>query len=222
MASAIIWDLDGIIVHSGPYHYEAYRRLFAEKGIALAEEQFRAEFLGLRNDAILCAVLGELPAAEAERLASRKEEAFRDLVRNNVRALPGAVALLRRARGAGLRQAIVSSTPRENIELILASLGVRGLLDAIVGEEDAARGKPDPEGFLVAAARLGAAPAECVVIEDAPEGIAAGKAAGARVIGVATTRPPGRLAQADLVVESLEDERVWGFVVGGVTDPRHV
>jgi HAD superfamily hydrolase (TIGR01509 family) len=214
MAAAVLWDLDGVIVHSGPYHYEAYRRLFAELGVPLAEDRFRGELLGLRNDAILRAVLGELPLGEAARLAVRKEETFRELVRGEVEALPGALDLMRRAHGAGLRQAVVSSTPRENIEMILGALGVRELLDEIVGEEDATRGKPDPEGFVVAASRLGVPAGGCVVIEDAPEGIAAGKAAGARVIGVATTRPPERLAEADLVVRSLEDARVWGFVAG--------
>ncbi len=221
MTRAILWDLDGVIVHSVPYHYEAYRRLFDEMGVALTEERFRSELLGLRNDAILHAVLGDVSDADIERLAARKEATFRQLVRGNVTALPGAVALLRRPREAGLRQAIVSSTPRENIELILASLGVRDALNAIVGEEDASRGKPDPEGFLVAASRLGVPPAECVVIEDAPEGITAGKAAGARVIGVATTRPPERLSQADLVVASLEDGRVWQFVAGSFADTRN-
>jgi beta-phosphoglucomutase-like phosphatase (HAD superfamily) len=117
-------------------------------------------------------------------------------------------------REAGLKQCIVSSTPRANIELVLDSLGVKALLDAIVGEEDVSRGKPDPQGFLLGAERLGVPPPECVVFEDAPEGIAAGKAAGMRCIGVATTRPPERLGEADLVVPSLEDARVATYVFG--------
>jgi sugar-phosphatase len=87
----------------------------------------------------------------------------------------------------------------------------------IVGEEDASRGKPDPEGFLLAAERLGVRREECMAIEDALEGIAAGKAAGMRCIGVTTTRPAERLSQADLVVESLEDERVWEVVGANLT-----
>jgi sugar-phosphatase len=92
---------------------------------------------------------------------------------------------------------------------MLQSLKLWELFDSIVGEEDAERGKPDPQAFLLAAEKLGVQPAECVVIEDAPEGIAAGKAGGMRCIGVTTTRPAERLQEADLVVESLEDERVW-------------
>lgn len=146
---------------------------------------------------------------EVKDLAEQKEEAFRRRVRGNVKALAGADRLVRRAKEAGLKQAIVSSTPCANIEVMLKSLGLWELFEEIVGEEDATRGKPDPEGFLIAAERLEVPAEQCVVIEDAPEGIAAGKAAGMSCIGVATTRPPERLSQADLVVETLEDVRVW-------------
>jgi beta-phosphoglucomutase-like phosphatase (HAD superfamily) len=109
----------------------------------------------------------------------------------------------------------VSSTPRANIELILGSLGLAEAFDAIVAAEDVRQGKPHPECFLTAAQRLGVAPADCVVLEDAPEGIQGGKASGMRCIGVATTRPPERLSEADLVVERLDDARVEAFVFGG-------
>jgi beta-phosphoglucomutase-like phosphatase (HAD superfamily) len=114
-----------------------------------------------------------------------------------------------------MKQAIVSSTPRENIDLIVDTLGIGEYLDAIVGEEDSERGKPDPQPFTTGADRLGVAYELCAVIEDAPEGIEAGRRAGMRTVGVTTTRPAQRLAEtgAELVVESLEDGRVWEFVV---------
>ena len=90
--------------------------------------------------------------------------------------------------------------------------GCRASFDAIVSGGDVSEGKPDPEGFLLAASRLGVHPEECVVIEDAPEGIEGGKAAGMRCIGVTTTRAAEKLGQADLVVDSLDDERVWRFL----------
>lgn len=213
-AQAVLWDLDGVLVDSAPYHYRAFRQLLAERGRELGEDEF-LRLLGLRNDAILRALLGELPWGEARALAARKEELFRQRIAGRVRALPGAEALVRRLTEAGMRQAIVSSTPRANIELILSSLGLRNAFDAIVGEEDAAKGKPDPEGFLVASRRLGVAPEACVVLEDAPEGVAAAKAAGMRAVAVATTRPRERLAQADLVVARLDDREVEAFLLDG-------
>jgi HAD superfamily hydrolase (TIGR01509 family) len=212
---ALLWDLDGVIVDSGHFHYMAYREVLAPLGVDLTEERYTTGLFGKRNDDILRDVLGEgVPDDQITRVAALKEEAFRRLVRGNVTPLPGAVALLSRARETGLRQCIVSSTPRANIELVLESLAVRQMLDAIVGEEDVSRGKPDPEGFLTGAERLAVSPSASIVLEDAPDGIAAGKSAGMRCIGVATTRPPERLAQADLVVPSLEDEGVLRYLFG--------
>ena len=211
---AVLWDLDGVLVDSTRFHYEAYRRLLGECGREISFDEF-CNLIGLRNEAILRRLLGELPPAEVERLARRKEELFRGLIAGKVEALPGAAELARRLHEARVPMAIVSSTPRANIELILGSLGLAEAFAVVVGAEDARRGKPHPEGFLAAAERLGVAPADCVVLEDAPEGIEGAKAAGMRCIGVASTRPPERLSEADLVVDRLDDPRVEAFVLGG-------
>lgn len=212
---AIIWDLDGVVVNSMEFHYAAFREVLAERDRELSREEYFDTLIGLRNDDILRRLLGELSLEEIERLNAAKEESFRRRIADKAKALPGAAELVRRARQAQLRQAVVSSTARENIGLILDSLKLTGAFDAVVGQEDATRGKPDPQGFQIAAERLGVARAECIVIEDAPEGIAAGKAAGMRCIGVTTTRAPERLSQADLVVGTLEDKRVWEMLSAG-------
>jgi beta-phosphoglucomutase family hydrolase len=210
----VLWDLDGVLVDSTRFHYEAYRKLLAECGREIGFDEFR-NLIGLRNEAILRRLLGELPPAEVERLARRKEELFRELIAGKVEALPGAAGLVRRLHEGGVPLAIVSSTPRANIELILGSLGLAEAFAVVVGAEDARRGKPHPEGFLAASERLGVAPGDCVVLEDAPEGIEGAKAAGMRCIGVATTRPPERLSEADLVVERLDDSRVEALLLAG-------
>ena len=209
---AILWDLDGVLVNSMDFHYQAFREVLTGRGRELSREEYLETIIGLRNDAIFKRLLPGTPYGVVVKLAQQKEEAFRRLIAGRVQPLPGSAELVRRAKDAGLLQAIVSSTPRENIALILRSLALENFFDAIVGEEDATRGKPDPEGFLVAARLLGIAPVDCVVIEDAPEGIAAGMAAGMRCIGVTTTRSAEKLSQADLVVGSLEDERVWEMI----------
>lgn len=211
---ALLWDLDGVIVDSGEYHFRAYVWLLAQHGKVLTRERFFSTMFGRRNWDILRDVFGDIPEGQVHALAEQKEHKFRELVRGNIAALPGATDLLERAHEAGIKQSIVSSTPRANVELIIDTLGVREYLDTIVGEEDSERGKPDPQPFTTAADRLGVPYGHCVVIEDAPEGIAAGKAAGMRTIGVTTTRPADRLAEADLVVASLDDGRVWKFVAG--------
>jgi len=210
---AILWDLDGVLVDSAPFHFQAWRELLASLGKEFSEADFRRTF-GLRNDAILRDLLGDLPPAEVGRLGARKEALFRRAALGNIVPLPGALALLRILRERGFKLALVSSTPHGNIDLILGSLGVEAAFDVIVGEEDVTRGKPDPEGFLLASKRLGVPPGECVVIEDAPAGLEAAKRGGMRCVGVYRDRPRESLAQADLVVEGMEDPAVAAFFNG--------
>ena len=208
--------MDGVLVNSMDFHYQAYRVVLSRYGRDLSREEYLGSLIGLRNYVILRRLLGDLPQEEIERLMTAKEAAFRRRVAGNVEPLPGAAELVRRAHEAGLKQAVVSSTPCENIELVVNSLGLRSTFDTLVGEEDAQHGKPDPEGFLVAAKRLSVPPQDWLVLEDAPEGIAGGKAAGMRCIGVTTTRPAEKLeaAGADLVIPTLEDERVSQLIAG--------
>ena len=210
--AAVLWDLDGVLVDSSREHFAAFRALMEEQGRSLSEEEF-APLFGLQNDDILRRLLGEdLSREELDELAERKEALFRERIRDNVRPLPGASELARRLHEAGGRQAIVSSTPRANIDLILDALGLAAVFSVRIAAEDAERGKPDPQGFLLAAERLGVAPERCVVLEDAPEGIEAGKAAGMAVAGVATTRRREQLGGADLVVERLDDPELVEFL----------
>jgi beta-phosphoglucomutase family hydrolase len=209
---AVLWDLDGVLVDTAPVHFLAWRELMAALGRELSEDEFRRGF-GLRNDAILRSLLGELPEERVDELSRRKEAMFRDQIRGNVAPIGGAVPLLARLREAGKRTAIVSSTPRENIDVLLHSLGLKVAFDAIVAAEDVTRGKPDPEGYLLAAKSLGVEPQGCVVIEDAPGGVEAAKRAGMKCIGLAAARAPESLARADLVVTSLEDGAVY-FLLG--------
>lgn len=204
MIEAILWDMDGVLVDTGDLHFQAWRRLLGELGQSLTEEEFRATF-GLRNDLTLRDLLGDVPAEEIERLSQRKEAFFREDAAGRVRPLPGAVELVRRARKAGRRMALVTSTPRANIDLVLQSAGLAGAFDAIVAAEDVSQGKPDPEGFLLAARMLSVAPERCLVVEDAPGGIEAARRAGMRSLAVATTHDRQELAAADSVVDSLDE-----------------
>ncbi|MCS7275863.1 MAG: HAD family phosphatase [Dehalococcoidia bacterium] len=210
---ALLWDLDGVLVDSAAFHYQAFREVLAQMGHDLDEETFRRSLLGLRNDAILRRLLGDLPPEQVQDLAHRKEEAFRRLIEGRVQPLPGAREMVLAARERGMLQGIVSSTPRQNVLLVLRTLGLEDAFTAVVAEGDVSRGKPDPEGFLLAARRLQVPPEACTVIEDAPEGVQAAKAAGMRCLAVATTRPPHMLSQADLVVESLADPAARRFLL---------
>jgi len=213
MDKAALFDLDGVIVDSGPYHFQAWRSLFQEVGYEFTEDQFRDVF-GLRNETILRRRLGPLAEEEVRRLAARKEELYRASIAGRISSIPGASELVRRLQREGLGLGVVTSTPRANLELVLDSLGLADAFPITVTGEEVTRGKPDPEGYLLAAQRLGVAPQWCLVLEDAPDGLKAARRAGMRCVGVATSRPPELLAEADLVVSRLDDERLLEFLRG--------
>lgn len=195
----MIFDMDGVMVNTAQQHFAAWRRVFAEMGRDLSEEEFRATF-GMRNPEILHHVLGEgIPEVQIERLGRKKEEYYRALVRGKVEAAPGLIPLLRALRDNGFKIAVGTSAPRQNVELILDVLGIKDQVDVVVTEEDVDRGKPDPETFLLAAQRCNVKPERCVVFEDAAAGIQAARAAGMKCIGVGEKE----IAQADLMVDSL-------------------
>ena len=202
-ARAVLWDMDGTLVDSAEYHRLSWQEPLRREGHVLTRERFLSTF-GRRNDAVLRDLLGEgLADADVARIAAAKEEGYRDLVRRGgIAPLPGVTGWLTRLRAGGWRQAVASSAPRLNIATVLESLALADAFDAVAGEEDVTRGKPDPQIFLVAAGKLGVPPARCVVVEDAPAGLEAARRAGMRRIGVGTAH--GALA-ADLVVASLAD-----------------
>jgi HAD superfamily hydrolase (TIGR01509 family) len=199
---AVLWDLDGTLVDSEQYHWLAWRDTMAAEGVPLTHQQFLETF-GLRNDAIVPQWISGATADRIERIANAKEQLYRRLVREGGLApLPGAAEWTQRLAHDGWRQAIASSAPRENIDAVLAVIGLASVFQAVVSAEDVTLGKPDPQVFLTAAARLGSPPARSIVVEDAPAGVEAARRAGMPSIGVSRN---GRPLPADLAVASLAD-----------------
>jgi HAD superfamily hydrolase (TIGR01509 family) len=202
MTKSVLWDLDGTLIDSEQYHWLAWRDTMAAHGIALTHEQFLKTF-GLRNDAIVPQWIPGASPQRIDEIAHEKEELYRRLVREGgLDPLPGARHWTERLAREGWRQAIASSAPRENIDAVLAVIGLASFLQAVVSAEDVTLGKPDPQVFLTAAARLGSAPAHSIVVEDAPAGIEAARRAGMPSIGV---RGKGSPLAADLAISSLAD-----------------
>lgn len=199
---AVLWDLDGTLVDSADYHWRSWRDTMAAEGLPLTYRQFLDGF-GQKNDRILRVWLGaDAGADRMRRLADAKEREYRRLARDGgLSPLPGAAEWVARLRDGGWRQAIASSAPRANVEVMLAALRLPQAFDAIVAAEDVAAGKPDPQVFLTAAARLSIPAERCVVVEDAAAGIEAARRAGMRSIGVSGSAA----LEADLVVRSLAD-----------------
>jgi len=199
---AVLWDMDGTLIDSEEFHWISWRDTMANQGIAITREQFLASF-GLRNDSVLPRWLGASATPERiEKIANAKEEIYRHLVRSEgISPLPGVASWLHRLHSQGWLQTIASSAPRANVEAVLEALAVAQFFQGIVAAEDVHRGKPDPEVYLTAAARLGASPDRCIVVEDAVAGIEGARNAGMRSIGVS---PNDRHLPADVVVRSLD------------------
>ncbi len=210
---AVIWDLDGVIVDTIPYHLKAWRQLFHKRGkLDFAKAGFR-EIFGQRNDDTIKRVWGEgISPQELAALSEEKEEYFRlNIKRGNIKPMPGALELLSSLREEEFCQALVSSAPMENITFLLSSLGINKDFEAIIASEDVSRGKPDPEGFLLAARKLNVAESRCVAIEDTVPGIQAAKRAGMGCLAITGTYEREDLAEADIVVESLKRVTVKDF-----------
>jgi HAD superfamily hydrolase (TIGR01509 family) len=199
---AVLWDLDGTLVDSGDYHWRAWRDTMRAERVALTYEQFLASF-GQKNDRILTAWLGPTVTLDAiARIGDAKEALYRELAAaGGLVPLPGAAEWVRQLHGAGWRQAIASSAPAENVRVMLDVLNLDEYFDAIVSAEDVTAGKPDPQVFLVAAAKVGVAPGACVVVEDAAAGIDAARRAGMKCVGVSRAT----VLAADVFVRSLAD-----------------
>ncbi len=215
-AFAVLWDLDGVLVDTSSYHFESWRRVLAEMGLSISDAEFRANF-GRRNSEVLRRWLPGLSEAEVERLSERKEAVFREMLPERIPLMPGAERLVAELADAGVPQAIASSTPRANLEVILSRL--RLPISEWVSAEDVREGKPAPEVFLKAAERLSVLPDRCVVVEDAVVGVEAARRAGMACVAVATTWPRESLSQADLVVDSLE--RLSASDLRSLVESRH-
>jgi HAD superfamily hydrolase (TIGR01509 family) len=199
---AVLWDLDGTLVDSEVLHWLAWRDILTAEGLAITYDQFLASF-GRKNDPIMKEWLGAGYTPErSARLADAKEADYRRLVaEQGLTALPGAREWLTALHASGWKQAIVTSAPKANADVMLAALGLGSLFEAIVTAEDVSHGKPDPEPFLTGAARVAVAPDRSIVVEDAAAGIEGARRAGMKCVGV----NPRLALPADVVVKSLTD-----------------
>jgi beta-phosphoglucomutase len=205
---AVIWDVDGTLVDTAELHFQAWCALAREIDKPFTRADFASTF-GWRNPEIIPKLWGtDYSPQQVDDLGRRKEDLYRQEAKKGVALLPGVRALLEQLHGAGYRQAIGSSAPRNNLELILELTQTAARFEAIVSMEDTQRGKPDPEVFLRAAGKLHVAPNGCVVFEDAPVGVQAAKAGGMKCVGVTFVGHHSdeslRRAGADLVVPTLE------------------
>lgn len=203
-ALAVIFDWDGVIVDSREYHDQSWKQMAQENGYVL-DDDFYVHCFGMRNkETIIDYLKWTTDVDEAERLSQRKEVLYLEHLRNKgIEPLSGVRDLLQLLQEQGIPHAVASSSSRENIEGALDAARLANAFDAICTAEDVHAGKPAPDIFLFAAQQLGLLPSRCIVIEDAPVGVSAGKAAGMKVVAVTNSHPAERLQEADCIVDAM-------------------
>lgn len=199
--------MDGVLIDSGVWHRAAWQALLAEMGLDPARPDFWRLTIGRPGEEAVPLLLGKtLPDREARRLARRKRDLYVELARGGLRAVKGAPAFIEHLARRGIPRAVGTSASRMDVERMLGGVGLRRHFEVVVTSEDVRLGKPDPEVYVLAARRLGAAPGACVVFEDSVVGIQAARRAGMRAIGVTTAygEEELRAAGAEAVIADFE------------------
>ncbi|UFH54349.1 beta-phosphoglucomutase [Spirosoma sp. KNUC1025] len=212
LTKAFLFDLDGVIVDTAIYHYQAWKRLANELGFDISEA-FNERLKGVSRMESLDLILAEggltLPDEKKAELAAQKNQWYLELVSRMTSddILPGVASFFAQVRKAGLQTALGSVS--KNAPLILERIGMSDAFDAVIDGTKISKGKPDPEVFAKGAAELYVQPGECVVFEDAVAGVEAGKRAGMFVVGLGS---PDILTQADMIAPSLQSLTVEGIL----------
>jgi len=202
---AVIFDMDGVIIDSNPFH-KISLRLFCEKyGFHLSDEELVKKIYGRTNKEWIANLFGNLSKEELSRYGEEKESLFREVFKNDIRALDGLPEFLASLKQNNIPIAIGTSAPRSNVDFVLEHTSLGEYFSVILDESDVEHGKPNPEIYLKVAARLGYEPSRCIVFEDSLSGVESARRAGAKVVGVATTHSVEELSHTDFIIRNFKD-----------------
>jgi len=200
---AVIFDMDGVIVDSNPYHKISLRQFCEKYGFHLSDEELISKIYGRTNKEWITNLFGTLTSEELLHYEEEKEGLFRELFKNDIRALAGLPTFLEKLKSGKVPVAIGTSAPRSNVDFVLMHTGLGEYFSVILDESDVIHGKPNPEIYLKVAKRLGFEPGQCVVFEDSLSGVESARKAGSKVVGVATTHSFDELSHTDYVIRDF-------------------
>ncbi len=206
---AVLFDMDGVIVNSDPYHRPAWFEFSQKYNPGLTKEQVSKIMHGRTNQDIIPEIIGkELSNQEIDKYSEEKELIYQKLIEPEIKEVKGFTPFVKSL--GRMKRSIATSAPPMNIDFVLTKLGIAKYFDKskIVDASMVIKGKPDPEVYLKAAEKLGVEPADCLVFEDSPSGVKAAKNAGMKVVGVATTISTDRLTnelQTDFAINDFTE-----------------
>jgi beta-phosphoglucomutase len=201
---AFVFDMDGVLVDSNPYHKIALNQFCAKHGYHLTDTDLLNKVYGRTNKEWLTNLFGKLSEAKLNEYAEEKEALYRALFEKDIKPVKGLISFLDRLDKYNIARAIGTSAPQSNVDFTLSKTHSEKYFSTILKDADIEHSKPHPEIYLKAAARLGFAPANCMVVEDSLSGVKAGKAAGAKVVGITTTHTKEELFETDYVIDDFE------------------
>ena len=204
-AGAIVFDMDGVLADTEPIHRMAIQEVLSRRGHRIDDAEY-AQLVGLGHDAAWRWMRRRFGLAEEQATYDAEYEAvLLPLLAASARLAPGVLELMAALRAKQVPVALASSSRRGVVKATLDALGLADAFTVTVSGDEVARGKPDPEIFLLAARRLGVRPSACIVVEDSLHGMQAAALAGMRVIGVASPFTAGTELPAELVVRSVDE-----------------
>jgi HAD superfamily hydrolase (TIGR01509 family) len=193
----VIFDVDGTMVDNAAYHANAWIELGRRHGLPITGEYYRTHIHARSNDKNVQGLFaGRATPEMVEKIGSEKEAIYRDSFRPVIAEIPGLTNLLKAFNAGGIPCAAASNSPRENVDMVLDELDIRKYFSVVIDRGQIARGKPDPEMFLTAAARLGLGPERCLVVEDSHSGFKAAENAGMKYIVITAGADEEELKQA--------------------------
>jgi beta-phosphoglucomutase len=207
-AKAAIFDMDGTMIQNMAFHKQAWQKYLEIHNIHLSEKEFRQKISGKKNDQIFTLVFGRtLTTEEIEKYSEEKEKIYRELYADHITEVAGLTDFLHSLQAKNIQLAIATTAPAGNRAFALKALGLENVFEVILGDEHVRNGKPHPEIFLSTAQALDVRPEGCVVFEDSPPGVAAGKAAGMQVIALLTSHTAQELSGADFFINDFTELR---------------
>jgi len=200
---AFLFDMDGVIVDSNPYHKISLIQFVRQYGFDFTEQQLKEKVFGRTNGEWLTNLFGPMPRTRLREMGEEKEKLFRELFGKDIKPVPGLISFLEKLDQLNIPRAIGTSAPASNVEFTLEGTGTRRFFKTILDDSFITHSKPNPEIYIKAAAALNMAPEKCIVIEDSLSGLEAGRAAGCKIVGITTTHSAEELAHADCVIENF-------------------
>ncbi len=199
---AAIFDMDGVIVDSGPLHMDAWKQTLQNHAISFDAQRFRHLF-GMRDSEVVPRLIGMMSDERVQQLMDEKSVRFQEYIRKDGVAVPGVAEFIHELHARNVPIGLASLARPEEIRTVLETVGLLNVLPAVITREQPLRDKPAPDIFLAAAYRMGVDPSDSVVFEDAISGIEAARTAGATTVAVTTSYSPGELSHADLIISDF-------------------